>query len=99
MIRFIDLGDQIYCDEESQSFAFYDTVTSTFETFNSSQDWETVAEFMEDYTQDNPIYVKRGEPSSRQLDLEVEEAHSQLQRRIGLIPSRFFIKTSDSPFQ
>ncbi len=99
MIRFIDLGDQIYCNGEANSFAFYDTVTSTFETFNGSQDWETVAEFMEDYTQDNPIYIKCGEPSLQQLDLEVKEAHSQLQRRIRLIPNKFYTKTNGSPFQ
>ena len=48
MIRFINLSNQII--EEQKEFAFYDTVTDTFLTFNGSSTWWTVEEFRNDYT-------------------------------------------------
>lgn len=43
MIRFIDLGDQIL--EGTKQFAFFDTVTDTFECFDNDEAWETWLEF------------------------------------------------------
>ena len=50
MIRFIDLGDQIL--EGQKEFAWFDTVTDTFEEFNGNQAWETWEDFAEDYLVD-----------------------------------------------
>ena len=47
MIRFIDLGDQIL--EDTRQFAWFDTITDTFETFNGSEAWDDWQEFEEDY--------------------------------------------------
>ena len=43
MIRFIDLGDQIF--EGTREFAFFDTITDTFESFDHEQTWETWEDF------------------------------------------------------
>lgn len=53
MIRFIDLQEQIYCDG-TQTFAWYDTVTSQFLEFNCSNYWETWDDFEDDY------YIEEG---------------------------------------
>ena len=50
MIRFIDLGDQIL--EGTKHFAWFDTVTDTFETYNYEQIWETWLEFKTAYRHD-----------------------------------------------
>lgn len=53
MKRFIDLGTQIYIDDESpRAFAFYCTVRSVFDEFNGSQSWESVDEFKADFNGD-----------------------------------------------
>lgn len=41
MIRFCDLGDQIYCDGESRSFAFNDTTTDSFINLNGSETFDS----------------------------------------------------------
>jgi len=55
MIRFIDLGDQIL--EGTKHFAWFDTVTDTFETYSYEQVWETWEDFKEAYQGDeqNPF--------------------------------------------
>lgn len=50
MIRFIDLTGQIYLDEEEVSFAFYDTVRDKFCEFSDTQCWDSIEEFINDYT-------------------------------------------------
>ena len=58
MIRFIDLKDQITCDG-THEFAWYDTVTDTFETHNYSQAWETWEEFEDDFHGDESyVYIE-----------------------------------------
>jgi len=47
VIRFIDLGDQIL--EGMREFAWWDTITDTFEEFNGNQTWDTWKEFEKDY--------------------------------------------------
>lgn len=59
MIRFIDLGNQIYPynkERDSFMFAWWNTVTDTFETHNYSQAWETWEEFEHDF-HGNEAYV------------------------------------------
>jgi len=55
MIRFIDLGDQIL--EGTKHFAWWDTVTDTFETCNYEQAWETWLEFETAYRHDQAQVV------------------------------------------
>lgn len=47
MIRFIDLGDQIL--EGEKMFAWYNTVTDTFEEYSGNQRWSSWEEFKEDF--------------------------------------------------
>ena len=50
MLRFIDLGDQIACDDgETREFAFYDTIGSNFVELNTGPTWESWEEFEEDW--------------------------------------------------
>ena len=52
MIRFIDLGNQIYpldTDRDSFMFAWYNTVVDSFEEYGDSQIWETWEEFERDF--------------------------------------------------
>lgn len=53
MIRFIDLGKQIGCDEEDwpREFAFYNTVSSMFIDLGGSgfQTWDSWQSFEEDW--------------------------------------------------
>ena len=49
MIRFIDIGDQIFIDGETKSFAWFDTITDEFLTFSGSQTWDSWNEFVDDY--------------------------------------------------
>ena len=50
MIRFIDLGDQIYCDDESRSFAFFNTIYDQFVTFDNGEVYfDSWKEFEESY--------------------------------------------------
>lgn len=48
MIRFINLGDQIYCDGEHKSFAFYDTISCMWIDFGGIGYWDSYDEFMWD---------------------------------------------------
>lgn len=50
MIRFIDLGDQIL--EGQREFAWWDTVSDSFEEFSTNQVWESWKGFEEDYLLD-----------------------------------------------
>ena len=49
MIRFIDMGRQIWIDDQDldcpQYFAFWDTVTNRFLEFGSEQAWSSWKEF------------------------------------------------------
>ena len=47
MIRFIDLGDQIL--EGERRFAWFDTITDTFETYYDNQTWGSWEEFKKDF--------------------------------------------------
>ena len=74
MIRFIDLGDQIL--EGQREFAWFDTVTDTFEEVNGNQTWDTWEEFEEDYNAD---------PNKHPLDPEFRP----LSRYRGLFPKKW----------
>lgn len=50
MIRFIDLGDQIL--EDTREFAFFDTISDTFEMFNREEAWSAWEDFETDYKAD-----------------------------------------------
>jgi hypothetical protein len=54
MMRFIDLGKQIGCDEEDwpREFAFFNTVPSRFLEFKGSQTWSSWALFEIDFNED-----------------------------------------------
>lgn len=58
MKRFIDLRGQIFADEDlppdqqRPCFAFYCTVTDSFETFFTSQTWSSYEDFRDDYASD-----------------------------------------------
>ncbi|MBA7677945.1 hypothetical protein ES703_86212 [subsurface metagenome] len=52
MIRFIDLGNQILLLEGHKKFAWFDTVTDTFEAYNRNQTWDNWEDFAEDYLVD-----------------------------------------------
>ena len=62
MIRFIDLGNQIYpLSEERDSFMFawWNTVTDSFEEYNFSQAWETWEDFEHDFHDDEAyVYIE-----------------------------------------
>lgn len=62
MIRFIDLKDQII--EDYPAFAWYDTVTDTFENFNGSESWETWSKFQNDYLAHDE-YIPESHPLGR----------------------------------
>lgn len=51
MIIFIDLGEQIL-EGYNKHFAWFDTITDTFEEYNGSQVWESWEEFEEDFNAD-----------------------------------------------
>ena len=51
MIRFVDLGDQITCDGTKQ-FAWFDTITDTFESMNDYEVWENWEDFEIDFKTD-----------------------------------------------
>lgn len=52
MKRFVDLGRQLWVDEEDlempRQFAWYDTTIDKFETFVDQQVWESWADFEKD---------------------------------------------------
>ncbi|TET22359.1 MAG: hypothetical protein E3J76_04845 [Candidatus Aminicenantes bacterium] len=50
MIRFIDLGDQIL--EGQSEFAWWDTISDSFEEFSGNQTWPNWKCFEEDYLLD-----------------------------------------------
>lgn len=47
MIRYIRIGDQI--DEDTDQFAFFNTVTGRFLEFAGQQCWDDEEEFRKDY--------------------------------------------------
>ena len=60
MIRFIDLGNQIYPydrDRDSFMFAWWDTVTDQFYEFLHEQSWGTWEEFEYDFRNDPANYL------------------------------------------
>lgn len=62
MIRFIDLGNQIYpYDKERDSFMFawWNTVVDCFETHYDNQTWGTWEEFEFDYKNDSGSDIER----------------------------------------
>ena len=69
MIRFLGLDDQIYCDKKSKSFAFYDTVIDEILSFDGSQVFDSVKEFVEDYKEYRKKYKDSARPLNRFLDL------------------------------
>ena len=63
MIRFIDLGTQLYAYppycREDYMFAWWNTVTDTFETHSYTQAWETWEEFEHDFHEDEAyVYIE-----------------------------------------
>jgi len=59
MIRFINLGNQIYPlskPNEDHMFAWWNTVVDKFETYNQTQAWETWEEFVDDFCQDMGVF-------------------------------------------
>jgi len=57
MIRFIQIGDQIM--EETNQFAFYDTVTDKFLSFNDTQVFDDWEEFDLFWDGDNDAFYHR----------------------------------------
>lgn len=49
MIRFVDLRRQV----DGRRFAFWDTVTDTFECYNTEQAWADWRDFEEDWRAEN----------------------------------------------
>jgi hypothetical protein len=50
LLRFVDLGDQIACDDgDTREFAFYDTIASKFVELNTGSTWESWEEFEDDW--------------------------------------------------
>ena len=73
MIRFIDIGNQIYIDiEHEDMFSFYCTVWDKYEQFAGNSAWQSKSEFIEDYN---------FEADNRVVD--------DLDRYINLIPEKF----------
>lgn len=56
MIRFIDLGDQIL--EGEPAFAWFDTITDTFENFDGTEMWHTWKDFVEDFQVGEPCETR-----------------------------------------
>lgn len=55
MIRFIDIGDQIFIDGETKSFAWFDTITDEFLIFSDCQAWDSWNDFVDDYNFEKDI--------------------------------------------
>lgn len=56
MIRFVDLGHQLGVDsEDPRMFAFFDTTTDTFVSFQGVEAWESMADFCLDFNMLEPI--------------------------------------------
>ena len=53
MIRFVDVGDQITCDDRKQ-FAWYDTVTDRFLILSGGSTWEAWEDFEKDLLDEYP---------------------------------------------
>lgn len=49
MVRFIDLGGQIYCSDEEHSFAFFDTIVDAFISFAGVFYFDSYSEFVDHY--------------------------------------------------
>jgi hypothetical protein len=75
MKRFIDLRGQ----GTGSRFAWYDTVTDSFETHGTFQDWDTWAEFEDDYEGDEIERYKGLTPewAFREEDTNGIEAQAQ----------------------
>lgn len=76
MIRFINLKGQIFL-EETFVFAWYDTITDTFQTFNGSQTWDSWDDFVFDCELDENFIRKVGSEDTK------------LRRYLSLFPARF----------
>ena len=60
MKRFIDIGQQMYLDDsEPKQFAFYCTVTDSFERFSDADLWETARDFEADYIEAGGTQLER----------------------------------------
>jgi hypothetical protein len=62
MKRFIDLGNQtgnIDFKRGQREFAFYCTVRDVFESFNTTQTWSSVEDFISDYEEDGGTELER----------------------------------------
>ena len=60
MIRYIDLGHQLWPDgEEPPDFAFFNTVTSRFVTVGGQQTFDSVADLQEAAAGDSSVDLKR----------------------------------------
>ncbi len=61
MIRFVDLGRQLYVDEDDmdmpQQFCFYNTTVDQFVTVCDTQVWRTWADFEKDCALDNEVKI------------------------------------------
>ena len=80
MIRFINLTGQIFIDDPEVHFAWFDTITNEFMSFNHSQDWHTWKEFEEDLITYLKEHRSKGSPP---IDNEFHE------KRRSQIISRF----------
>ena len=58
MIRFINIGDQV--QEGNKDFAFYDTISDSFVSFDGEQLFESVEDFKAHYKDDSENDIKQG---------------------------------------
>lgn len=65
MMRFIDLGDQIL--EGTREFAWFDTVTDTFERFDGEETWDTWNEFAKCFRHDEYKLIMANLQSTKPL--------------------------------
>ena len=58
MIRLVNLGDQISCDERKQ-FAWFDTISDKFLTFSETQAWFRWKDFVQDFEDDEDYAINQ----------------------------------------
>ena len=84
MICFIDLGNQIDpMLEGTKHFAWFDTVTDSFEEYDGEQTWESWEDFKEAYQND-----ERSPLRLQIVQLGIEDSHT-LERYWGLFPKEW----------